>query len=683
MEMLAYEEAVSLLERALDLAGTTPATDSSRCELLLALGDARAATGDRAAAREALAAAAEDSRLQGRFDLLARAALGLAPGDGFEVALFDSQQVGLLDEALAGLEPASSEHAALRAWCQARLSVALALTGQDERRVALSDAAVTSARQADDPAALAHALAARCDSHAGPADVEMRLSDSSEIVALSRTGFPRGGGLRSGLWSELLGRRLRLVALLEAGDVAGADAEIAGFARAADLLRHPVHQWYVPMWRAMRALMDGRLDDHRDHAMEADRLGRAAQSANSEVLLMAMGWFALLEQAEWSRAAETFAGFLADDPVAEFGIQALPSVALHHAVGGRFSEAAALIDANVDTLAGAPVDSEWLPMMVQVVDVVVMLGGHALGPWLYDTISPFAGRWVIEGIGAVDRGPVSLWLGRLAAVLGRTPEAVAHFEDALSRTRAVGASLLVARTLREWGFALDDVARLDEALVAYRSLGLPRRVEEIEGFLKTVSAAKTEPVTDPVATASSPSPDTAPASSDLLAREGDLWVLSYAGRVVRIRDSKGVRDIARLVAEVGREVAAVDLAGTPGVSARAMGGDLGPAVDSEARESYRRRLSAIEVELDEADSRSDAGRSTELQKEKAALVAQLSAAFGLGGRVRRQGDPAERARTAVTARIRDAIRRIEAAHPELGRHLARSIRTGAFCSYDP
>lgn len=39
--------------------------------------------------------------------------------------------------------------------------------------------------------------------------------------------------------------------------------------------------------------------------------------------------------------------------------------------------------------------------------------------------------------------------------------------------------------------------------------------------------------------------------------------------------------------------------------------------------------------------------------------------------------------TAVTWRIRHAIRKIEAAHPVLGRHLANSLRTGTFCSYQP
>jgi hypothetical protein len=37
----------------------------------------------------------------------------------------------------------------------------------------------------------------------------------------------------------------------------------------------------------------------------------------------------------------------------------------------------------------------------------------------------------------------------------------------------------------------------------------------------------------------------------------------------------------------------------------------------------------------------------------------------------------------VTWRIRAALRRIDAVHPQLARHLLRSVRTGTFCSYEP
>ena len=76
-------------------------------------------------------------------------------------------------------------------------------------------------------------------------------------------------------------------------------------------------------------------------------------------------------------------------------------------------------------------------------------------------------------------------------------------------------------------------------------------------------------------------------------------------------------------------------------------------------------------------------RSSRVAAERDALVEQLSAAYGLGGRPRRAGSPAERARTAVTARIRATIERITQVHPELGRHLRVSVRTGTLCVYEP
>jgi hypothetical protein len=65
------------------------------------------------------------------------------------------------------------------------------------------------------------------------------------------------------------------------------------------------------------------------------------------------------------------------------------------------------------------------------------------------------------------------------------------------------------------------------------------------------------------------------------------------------------------------------------------------------------------------------------------LLEEMRKATGLGGRARKMGDAAERARSAVTWRIRNAIKKIEPAHSALARHLANSIKTGVFCSYTP
>ena len=112
-------------------------------------------------------------------------------------------------------------------------------------------------------------------------------------------------------------------------------------------------------------------------------------------------------------------------------------------------------------------------------------------------------------------------------------------------------------------------------------------------------------------------------------------------------------------------------------------GDAGEVLDARARDAYRRRLEELEDDLAEAQQASDDAAVDRARIGKEFLVAELAAAYGLGGRVRRAGDPAERARTTVTWRIREAIKRIEEAHPALGRHLRASVRTGTFCSYSP
>jgi hypothetical protein len=161
-----------------------------------------------------------------------------------------------------------------------------------------------------------------------------------------------------------------------------------------------------------------------------------------------------------------------------------------------------------------------------------------------------------------------------------------------------------------------------------------------------------------------------------------VWTIGYDGRQVRLRDSKGLHDLHALLTRPGTAVAALDLASATPDRVPAMP-DTGEVIDAQARSAYRQRLRELEEAAAEADAAADIGRSARVAAERDALVEALTQAYGLGGRVRRPGSDAERARTAVTARIRDAIRRIGAAHPELGRHLARAVRTGTFCVYDP
>jgi hypothetical protein len=85
----------------------------------------------------------------------------------------------------------------------------------------------------------------------------------------------------------------------------------------------------------------------------------------------------------------------------------------------------------------------------------------------------------------------------------------------------------------------------------------------------------------------------------------------------------------------------------------------------------------------EAELMHDLARAEQARAERDFLAAELAAALGLGGRPRVAGNPTERARKAITNRIRLAIDRVAAVHPTLGHHLRHSIHTGTFCAYKP
>ncbi|WP_161962401.1 ATP-binding protein [Nocardioides speluncae] len=167
-------------------------------------------------------------------------------------------------------------------------------------------------------------------------------------------------------------------------------------------------------------------------------------------------------------------------------------------------------------------------------------------------------------------------------------------------------------------------------------------------------------------------------------RSGAVWSLAFRGRTASVVDSKGMHDLATLLARPGVEVHALDLVEAAGGPARdEAGADTGPQLDAAARAAYQRRLRELEDEIEEAARDHDRGRLERLDDEKSFLVAELSAALGLGGRVRVTGDRAERARKAVTMRIATASRAIGRVHPELARHLAVSVTTGRYCCYRP
>ena len=180
-------------------------------------------------------------------------------------------------------------------------------------------------------------------------------------------------------------------------------------------------------------------------------------------------------------------------------------------------------------------------------------------------------------------------------------------------------------------------------------------------------------------------------------RDGDYWTILFDGRLFRMRHVKGLACLAYLLGHPATEVHCSSLAAVMerlsagpdsagGAIAGGAGdslGDAGPMLDSHAKADYRRRLSELREELEEAREMNDFARATSLEEETDFITAEISRAGGRGGRDRRASSAKERARLNVTKAIKAVLAKIAQQNRNLGDHLAATIRTGTFCSYRP
>jgi AAA ATPase-like protein len=282
-----------------------------------------------------------------------------------------------------------------------------------------------------------------------------------------------------------------------------------------------------------------------------------------------------------------------------------------------------------------------------------------------ELLVPVSGQWLVSAYGFDIAGMAGYWLGRLDIVLGRWDDAVAELTAARdsadvlgARPWAVDAALALATALDGRGDPEAATVRAAASAEAER-LGLHRRTSTVD------------------------SPD--PVGKPEFRFTGEVWSLSMDGHTVHLPDAKGLRDLHTLLSAPNVAIPAVRLLDPAGgaevVAARGLGGD--DVLDDEAKAAYRRRLTQLDEQIDLATSRGEDTRAASLDEERAALLAELRAATGLGGRTRRLGDEAERARKAVTARIRDTLRKLAPRHPTLATHLNATITTGTHCTYHP
>ncbi len=607
---LGHEDACAHYLRALQIIEErgAPGTAGERTEILLQLAASHERTGKSGLAMQRFVQAADASRAAGDAVGLARAALGIHTL-GHRSGAQNAKLVDLLREASQRLEATGGPLA-----LQSRVLAALARTlrhgsdqGSGAETTRTARRAVQLAAAANDASALATAKLAVHDALWTPGTAAVRLPVIAEMLDAAQASGD------DDLVAEA--HLLRAAALLELGEHAGRD-ELLTYVALAGYLGHARGRWGALTRQATFAQIAGRAEESARLGEQALELGLAIGEPDA-IGCFCTSRFALVALG----VREPATGMDASDPLWPMFplLKAWPPAAR----GEAAEAAAALGDFSVLDI---PL---WtgLEAFAAAAVVFAVAGSDAQRTWVYEQLRPYAGTHVVIGGCASYHAAVDHHLGGLAASLGDTAAAEAHFRTAIAMHERLGAA--------GW-------ARLSEQALA-KLLAAP--ANQTANELKLVNGVR---------------------------------LLSFQGKQVQLPDAKGLGDLAALIDARGADVHVLTLVGH---DLARMGAD--PVLDQRAKAEFKSRLADLARQIDDADATGSPERAQTLCSERDALIRELAAAAGLGGRDRRLGDVTERARKTVSARVRDAMSKIERVHPELAIHLRSALRMGTVCSYTP
>jgi DNA-binding SARP family transcriptional activator len=481
-----FEESARLYQIALDaLEIVAPSAEQDRCRLLLSLGEAQARAGDTPAAQNTSLEAAGLARRLRLGRELGRAAACYGGRVAWVRAGRDHQLVPLLEEGLTGLGDQDIE---LRSRLLARLAGALRDEHSRDRRDALSGEAVELARQSGNYNALAFAIDGRILGLIAPDTITECITLSAELREIHRRIADREGLVQAHLG--------RFQAQIIVGDIVAAQTDLEAMVRIANELRQPAQLWLCNINRALLALAAGRIN-------EAARENESAITVGER----AVGDTAIAGHRGLASAIYDARGMLED---AETVIRDLPDRfperpvfrCLHaytHARLGRTKDAQRALDDLVSHDSDPlPFDIEWLYAMSLLAETCTLLHDKAAAAVLYPRLLPYG------ELNAFDppegaRGSVARYLGLLARTLGRDDEAAAHFRQAITINKQMGARLWLAHAQRDYAHMLASnrpgdreraLALIDDTIIIYCELGLDCWAAEA-GQLEALRSAPT------------------------------------------------------------------------------------------------------------------------------------------------------------------------------------------------
>jgi tetratricopeptide (TPR) repeat protein len=391
-----------------------------------------------------------------------------------------------------------------------------------------------------------------------------------------------------------------------------------------------------------------------------------------------------------------------------------PGLALTYLARGEVALAAASIRHALDHPSTVPskelppnTELRRAPLLDAQVEIAIEAGDIDRARWAADELQQIAAAFGSNALAASAAAAV----GKVQLAEGDAASAQRYFESALRLWSEIGAPyetalarMGIARAQRAAGNSECALLELQAARVAFEQVGAAWQAERAARACAELGREDRAGVDRGSPSAPAAEHDrtegAAARTVNAFRREGEYWCVTFDGSTARVRDVKGMRYLAALLAEPRREFHVLELVaaergepaggtgvegireGEPGLSVTRLE-DTGAILDARAKDAYRRRLAEIEEDIQTARAAGDIEREAQADAEREFLIRELSGAIGLGGRDRRTGSASERARASVTRALRSALTRIRAQNSRLGEHLDQCIRTGTYCAYLP
>ena len=341
--------------------------------------------------------------------------------------------------------------------------------------------------------------------------------------------------------------------------------------------------------RLMLDLLRGRTDTAAQLIALATEASAQASLSDAWMVIKSMRGYAAAQAGDVDICAEIAAGMEAF-AVREGSTPVCAEGAYMWLAAGRLDKAQELLHTmHGPVLEELPRDVNWLLSLQCALEAALGVGDRFIIDKASRLLEPYRGRAVINAGAVMFHGLTDDTLARAAAILG---------DHAIAATRR------------------------ESALATYTRLGASWWRDRLSRWQPPSAAALTTLRLSPT---------------------GDgFWLVGTGSQSTPVKTLKGYSYLRELLRRPGLPVAAIDLV-TAGAGAVEQPG-LGPVLDSSALRSYRQRLHDLDADIAEAGDWSDPARREALEAERDALVDELTAAAGLGGRTRAVGSNRERAR---------------------------------------